>query len=132
MLVAQVLQLLLRLVQLFLGIGNQLAVSGDLLVGRLDFVIQQGHFLIDGVFLGHHGLHVAVVGVILTLDGIQLRLDLGVFFFQRVDLLLNFRRGRGIDLHGQGCDHQCHGKQHRQKGNGISFFMCYDVHVKRP
>ena len=103
-------QILLGRVQLLLGVRNQLTVRGNLFIGGLHLAVQKGDFLINGTLLLHNVLHIAVIGIVLLLNGIDLLLDLRVFGFQRVNFLLNFRRGRRPGLHGK----QAYGQRHSQ------------------
>ena len=67
-------------IQLLLGIGDHLAVDTQLLIDVCDLVVEQGNFLVDGVFLVHQCLDLRGIGVILGLNGIDLRLNNGVFY----------------------------------------------------
>ena len=116
-LLAELAQILLRGVQLLLGVRNQLTVSGDLFIGGIHLAVQKGDLLVNGALLLHNALHIVEIGIVLALNGIDLLLDLRVFGFQSVNFLLNFRGGCCMGLHRKQAECQRRGQQQGQRGS---------------
>ena len=117
-------QPILGIIQFLLGVCNQLGVGADLVVEGDDLIVEQRHFLIDGIFLCHHIFHFAEVCVVQLPDGIDLRLNGVVLLLQNIDLLLDLRRGCSSCSSGHYTRHQ---SQHQKKRDDCTCFSVSKV-----
>ena len=107
MLLAESSQVFVGRVQGVLGVGNQLSVGHDLFIGSGNFIAQQGNLLIHRAFLGYNAFHVVHIGIVLTLNAVNLLLNFLVLCLQRIDVFLYLRRGGGCRRKRQHTNHQC-------------------------
>ena len=75
--------------QFVLGVGNELAVGGDLVVEVFDLGIEQSDLLIHCIFLIDQHLNLAGVGIVVSADGVDLALNGLVIVLQGVQLRLD-------------------------------------------
>ena len=109
----QILQVLLRFIQLILLVRNQKAEGSDLLVDIFNLLVEEKYLLVNDVFLVDHVDDLVFVLLILPLDLRHLILQILLVLLQRVDLLFDLAGGCRVGFCGDQA--QDHAQQHHRR-----------------